>query len=111
MLDCNTVEKLIPGFLDDELEPAMLKEFLLHLDSCPDCKEELSIQFIVMEGLNTLETDNSYDIQKAYEERIAKSWHNVRIHKKLFWIRNIALIIATLSMIAGAVYLYLVFVK
>ena len=111
MLDCSSAEKLIPSFLDNELDAVSLKNFLLHVEGCSDCKEELSIQFLVAEGLNTLETDNSYDLQKAYDERIAKSWHAVNVHKKLFWIRNVSLIIAILAMVIGAVYIYLVFLK
>lgn len=111
MPDCKTAEKMIPGFLADELDSKRLKWFLQHVSSCSECREELSIQFLVSEGLNTLETDNSYDLQKAYDERIAMAWNRVRLHRRLFWIRNIFLILVAMAIIGTGLYLYFVFLK
>ena len=49
-MTCKETEKMIPLFLKDELETEELREFMEHIESCEDCKEELTIQFLVTEG-------------------------------------------------------------
>ena len=47
-MNCKETEKKIPSFLHDELDGSKLEEFIDHVESCPECKEELSIQFLVL---------------------------------------------------------------
>ncbi len=54
-MDCKDEEKMIPVFLQDELDIKVLNQFIEHIDGCPECMEELSIQFLVAEGLERLE--------------------------------------------------------
>ena len=54
-MDCKETEKKIPSFLQDELDGSRLEEFIAHVENCAECKEELSIQFLVAEGLERLE--------------------------------------------------------
>ena len=42
-MDCKEEEKMIPVFLQDELDIKALKQFIEHIDGCPECMEELSI--------------------------------------------------------------------
>ncbi|MDE6318231.1 MAG: zf-HC2 domain-containing protein, partial [Lachnospiraceae bacterium] len=54
-MNCKEAEKMIPSFLNGELDGYDLAEFVEHIEECPECKEELSIQFLVAEGLEQLE--------------------------------------------------------
>ena len=63
-MDCKQVEKMIPQFLDDDLTTEELREFMEHIENCTDCKEELTIEFLVSEGLVRLENGAVFDLQK-----------------------------------------------
>ena len=54
-MDCKDVMKMIPDFLNEDLKGRELKSFVEHMEKCKDCKEELSIQFLVQEGMARLE--------------------------------------------------------
>lgn len=62
-MNCKEAEKMIPLFLEDELDTDDLREFKAHIEKCPECNEELSIQFLVTVGLESLETGNVFDLQ------------------------------------------------
>lgn len=110
-MDCKRVEKKIPKFLNNEMDVYSLKAFLKHVESCPECKEELSIQFLVTEGMNALENGDSYDLKNALENRLKKSYHEIDVNNRLFWIRNIvfALSIVLLLVCIALIYFYLYF--
>ncbi len=62
MMTCKDADKLIPLFLDDDLDNQDLSDFLDHIDSCPECKEELTIQFLVKVGMQRLEDGNTFNL-------------------------------------------------
>lgn len=90
-MTCKEAEALIPQYLQDNLDADELKSFLEHIDSCPDCKEELSIQFLIEEGLNSLSTGDSYDLQSAMNDRVLRSRKAINFHEKLFRLRNLGI--------------------
>ena len=67
-INCKNFANFIPDFLSDNLENAELADFLAHLDSCPDCREELSTQYLLYEGMARLETGGPFDLEKELEE-------------------------------------------
>lgn len=73
MDDCKQIEKLIPRFLSDDLYMEELREFMDHIESCEACREELTIEFLVSEGLVRLENGAVFDLQKELEGRIANA--------------------------------------
>ena len=82
-MDCKQVEKMIPQFLDDDLTTEELREFMEHIENCTDCKEELTIEFLVSEGLVRLENGAVFDLQKELSECIAAA------ERHLHWRENI----------------------
>lgn len=64
MLDCKEYEKLIPDFLSDSLDDIKLEKFISHIENCPECMEELSIQFLITEGMNRLEEGGNFELAK-----------------------------------------------
>ncbi len=97
---------MIPAYIEDELSADELKEFLDHIDVCPECKEELAIQFLITEGLNTLNTGDSFDLQSSMNEKVQRSHRDIDIHSKLFWIRNIGVALVLIFGGIFGVYLY-----
>ena len=66
--ECKAIEQLIPVFLDDGLNNAQLKQFLAHIDACPDCREELTIQFLMQVGTKRLEDGKAFHLGLALQQ-------------------------------------------
>lgn len=74
-MTCKEAEKMIPLFLDDDLDTDDLREFLEHIEQCEECMEELSIQFLVSEGLARLEAGNVFDLKNELDFRMEEAEH------------------------------------
>ncbi len=61
-MDCKEVQKNIAAFLNGELQGKDAERFLNHIENCEECKEELSIQYLVREGTARLEGGGSFDL-------------------------------------------------
>lgn len=74
-MTCKEAEKMIPLFLEDDLDTDDLREFLEHIEQCEECMEELSIQFLVSEGLARLEAGNVFDLKNELDFRMDEAEH------------------------------------
>ncbi len=83
------MEKLIPQFLDDDLDNQDLADFLDHIDNCPECKEELTIQFLVRVGMQRLEDGNTFNLVKELERELAEAKKKMHRRKTLVLISYI----------------------
>ena len=79
-MDCKEFEKLIPEFIEGKLDYPTLKKFSEHMEQCEDCKEELTIQFLVTEGIQRLEDGSAFDLQKELSARMAEAKRKIRFH-------------------------------
>jgi len=75
--------KLIPQYLNDELDNASLEEFLEHVKNCEECKEELTIQFLIQEGLQRLEDGDTFNLTKELNDMIYMSGKKLRVRERL----------------------------
>ncbi|MBO5208989.1 MAG: zf-HC2 domain-containing protein [Lachnospiraceae bacterium] len=82
-MNCKETEKMIPLFLQDALEGKKLEEFVEHIEQCPECKEELSIQFLVAEGMERLEEGNNFNLQSALSEKLSNANSRIKVHRGL----------------------------
>lgn len=82
-MTCKDAEKLIPEFLDDDLDNRELAEFLAHVDSCPECKEELTIQFLVRVGMQRLEDGNTFNLSRELDHLLIDSKKRLSARKYL----------------------------
>ena len=83
-MNCKEAEKKIPYFLQDEMDGSKLKEFVEHVDACPECREELSSQFLVAEGLERLEEGNNFNLQEELLMKLESAEHRINIHRILW---------------------------
>ncbi len=58
----------IPAYLEDRLTESDLEDFLLHLQHCEACSEELSTQYLMSRGLRILESDLPFDLNTELKE-------------------------------------------
>lgn len=82
-MNCKEAEKKIPAFLNDELDGRGLAEFAEHIEDCPECMEELSIQFLVAEGMEQLEQGNNFNLQEALTSKLENADYRIRINRVL----------------------------
>ena len=85
-MTCKEAEKLIPLFLKDELDTDDLREFMEHVDKCEECTEELSIQFLVLEGMARLEYGNVFDLQNELKTRMEEAGHILKLRESMQWL-------------------------
>lgn len=81
-MNCKEFEKSVPDFVNKKMNFVKTKQFIEHLNSCPVCKEELDIQYLIDEGLVRLEDGLTFDLQKEISELIKESEKKVRFHEK-----------------------------
>ncbi len=88
-MNCQDTERLIFCYIRDELYGDELAAFLEHMDSCPSCREELEINYMVDLGLRELEEDTGlYNIVGRLEKRLAESRqqiHRLRMLRVGVW--------------------------
>ncbi len=93
-MECKTVQKQIPLFLKDQLDEEEILDFVDHIESCHDCNEELTIQFLTTEGLNRLEEGGDFDLNHELRNLIARS------SKKAVTINNLRFAIGLITMVS-----------
>lgn len=101
-MDCKEAERLIPFYLNEQLEERETKEFLLHMKSCESCYEEMEITYMASIGQERLESASSLDINEEMHRILQQSEKNL---KKRQIIRRAGLVINTLAMVSVAITL------
>ena len=96
-MTCKEFEKRITAFVTNELPDRELKRFLEHMDNCPDCKEEVTIQILVLEGMVRLEDGGAFDLQEEIHKRMEEARRRIRMHGML---KFISLTLAAAAVVA-----------
>lgn len=105
-MNCKEFERSIPAFIHRKIEFPKLKEFSEHLQCCEDCKEELTIQFLVSEGMQHLEEGDSFDLQKELRNRMEEARYAMKRQKKLSGIGNAFEILGIVGILGALVWLF-----
>lgn len=108
-LQCLKATKMIPAFIADELSHRELEQFMEHIEECESCREELSIQFLVEVGLNSLEAGNTFDLQQELNLALEEAEKRVQVYR---FFRQSAFILGCVGIAAAllaAIFLALYF--
>lgn len=71
---CKEAESLVMPYIKDDLTDEELQEFLEHIETCPNCREELEIYFTVDVGIRQLDSETgNYNIKGALEAALEQS--------------------------------------
>lgn len=101
-------DALIPAFFDDRLSPGQLSRFLHHYDTCAECREELSIQLLISQGLARMESGEAFNLEEELDACVEKE--RIRLERRQRAARLAAFYeIMTLSAFAAAVIFYIMF--
>lgn len=101
-MDCKEFEKLIPDYIAKKLDYLTLKRFSEHMEKCENCKEELTIKFLVTEGIQRLEDGSAFDLQKELSQRMEEAKAKINTCGK-FMNLGLALEIFSLCILVGIV--------
>lgn len=77
-MDCKEVQRNITSFLEGGIQGKSAERFLNHISQCPECKEELSIQYLVREGTARLEEGGSFDLSKDLDILMKQSYKSIK---------------------------------
>lgn len=107
-ISCREAERMIPGFIEESLNDHDLKAFLNHIDTCPECMEELSIQLLVIEGLDFLEEGKAFALQKVLDEKIESALRKLSRKHRISVFLAVFEIFAALILAFGILYLFMI---
>ena len=102
-MDCKETERMIPLFLEDNLDNQEMQEFLIHVNSCEDCREELTIQFLISVGLKRLEEGNTFNLAGELEQKLREAGHKMKVRSSQQWsalVLQVLVVIALIILIA-----------
>jgi predicted anti-sigma-YlaC factor YlaD len=100
-MTCKEAVRLIPEFLNDNLDEKDLEKFIAHIENCDECREELTIMSLVTEGLSRLEDGSSFNVNDSVRDRIERAQHRIRVHRHLEMTFGILAVTATAAIAAG----------
>lgn len=77
-MNCREAQRLVMPYINGELTDEELKEFISHIDSCENCREELEIYFMVDVGIRQLDEEaGTYNIKGALESALELSRQHI----------------------------------
>lgn len=104
-MNCKEFEKKIPEFVQQNMDYKSLKQFCEHVNTCEECREELTIHFLVSEGLQRLEKGGAFDLQKELEQRMGQANRQLRWHRRIFKMSVVLEILAVLMIAVAIIWL------
>ena len=82
--------KMIP-LLNKELEWNDASKLLKHIMQCPQCREELRIQYLLIEGAHRLGHGGLFNLEKDYNIYLLQAEKECKKKAYLWWISDITL--------------------
>lgn len=67
-MDCKRAMELMTQFINETLDAEDVQAFLDHIDSCPECREELEVTYSLMTAMKQLDEDT--DLSDNYIEEL-----------------------------------------
>ncbi|MBE5929464.1 MAG: zf-HC2 domain-containing protein [Lachnospiraceae bacterium] len=67
-MECKRAMELMTQFINEQLDAEDVQAFLDHIDSCPECREELEVTYSLMTAMKQLDEDT--DLSDNYIEEL-----------------------------------------
>ena len=106
-MDCHEAQALINKYVHNELDVNTLEDFLLHVEQCPDCMEELEVYYIVFQGFRRLDEDDNIAVNYHEEflntlslnEDKIRHFHSAYIFRRISFLLLliVVMVVSTLS--------------
>ncbi len=100
-MNCIDVQRLIMPFINGKLNNEELEEFINHINTCPNCMEELEVYYALIAGMKQLDEDEelSNDFHKDLIILIKESEDRI-LHSKMLHIRKRLVLLILISIVA-----------
>ncbi len=84
-MNCSVAQSNFISFIAGGLDGEDLEAFLDHLDQCPQCREELEINYSMYRGLEILDRDSDepLNVQKEMEDMISQAKKTVARRRRI----------------------------
>lgn len=94
-MDCVEIPRLITEFVNQTMDEDTLENFLEHIQSCEQCKEELEVHYIMTVGLLLLDEDtiHAYNLHNEFEKHLKKEQEKVLKKKRRIIQKRVTFII------------------
>ncbi|MCR5687037.1 MAG: hypothetical protein K6G58_03375 [Lachnospiraceae bacterium] len=79
-IDCAACEQNMNAFIENRLVGEMLWQFLTHVESCPECFEELEIRYLIAEALGRLENGEAINLRSELSQKIKATKRAMYLH-------------------------------
>ena len=67
-MNCLEARKYIYDFVQGNWEEDSLEDFLHHIETCPDCKEELRVTHMIYHGVRSLDGKENMSVERSYRK-------------------------------------------
>lgn len=104
-MDCKEFEKLIPDFIEKKMDFITLNQFNKHRKECPECKEELTIRFLVTEGIQRLEEGDAFDLQKELNQQLEEAELKVKFHNRFLHAGEVLEIVGIVAILCAVIWM------
>jgi hypothetical protein len=107
-MNCYECKKKIKDFLDDSLNSKNTIEFVNHVRSCKECMEELSIEYLVSEGLKRLDTATSFNLDNELNDKLNEALAKAKFNRYFAAICGIVIFIVAflLGLLLSTLFTY-----
>lgn len=107
-MNCYECKKKIKDFLDDSLNSKNTIEFVNHVRSCKECMEELSIEYLVSEGLKRLDTATSFNLDNELSDKLNEALAKAKFNRYFAAICGIVIFIVAflLGLLLSTLFTY-----
>ena len=78
-MNCLEARKYIYDFVQGNWEEDRIEDFIRHIETCPDCKEELRVTHMIYHGLRSLEGKEDLQVERSYQKMKEEAGHFLRM--------------------------------
>ncbi|MDF2542165.1 MAG: hypothetical protein K0S47_1883 [Herbinix sp.] len=101
-MTCTKAQSLITPFIKDQITNSKeLEEFLHHVNSCPDCKEELEVYYALLTAMKQLDEDK--DMSDDFSMELTAKLENAEeqiIHERFSYYRKKGILLLMIILLA-----------
>lgn len=109
-MNCQEAQACIQPFLSHQLDVGKLDAYMKHIRSCPSCKEDLEIHYMVLVGLKLLDEDPSSreetDLSASLREELEETELYLKLRKGLASARGLLYLAASAALIVCALFAF-----
>lgn len=100
-MTCLKAQRLITPFINDDLNIRDLEEFVEHVHTCKECREELEVYYALLTAMKQLDEDKnlSDDFSLELSEQLDKAREKI-VHVRFLYYRKKGILILIIAFLA-----------